>query len=193
MSRINKIVKTGIIVGCLIVAMSGCSVKSTSTNATEDPGNSECPLPTSKLTDEAFEEAKQTLADPECAYRFEAVWDSLLEIASGDPDPENKEKFSDLAGWARKQGIISTIQTKEYYTRYFHPNFVSLPDNYRTCSYCNQLDKIKAELRDEMRQKELGLDKVTRDKKGIAKARSDYKAIKLVLTATCEACGSKNR
>lgn len=190
MSIVIKIVRTGIIVGCLSLLVSGCSVKDEPVKMTAASAALECAPPTSKLTDEAFKEARQILADPECASQFDAVWNSLLQVAAGNPDPANKERFSDLAGWARNQGIISTVQAKEYYTRYFHHNFVSLPDRYQTCSYCTQLGSIRGDLKDELSQKELGLDKVSRDKKGITKARSDFKAIDLVLTATCEACGT---
>lgn len=189
MTMIRRIAKAGIAMGCLSLMLSGCNAKNAPITAAAEPETPECAVPASKLTEEAFREARQTLADPECAYQFDAIWNSLLQIAAGDPDPVNKERFSNLAGWARSQGIISTVQAKEYYTRYFHHNFVTLPDSYRTCSYCPQLDTLKADLNDELRQKELGLNKVSKDNSGITRARSDYKAIDLILTATCEACG----
>ncbi len=184
-----KLIKVGLAAGCLAALTTGCVEKSARISPSSAPLTPECSLPASKLASEAFREARKTLSNQECRYQFEPIFNSLLQISSGDPDPVNKDRFSDLVGWARNDGIISTVQAKEMFTRYFHHNYVSLPDDYQACAYCTQLNRIKADLRDELRQKELGLGKVAMDKAGITKARTDYKSIEIVLSATCRACG----
>nr|WP_319394773.1 hypothetical protein [uncultured Desulfobacter sp.] len=148
----------------------------------------ECPLPSGNLVSSAFETARTTLSNPNCRYKFDAVFQSLLSICEGDPGAENKEKFSNLLVWAKDEGIISKKQASELYTAYFSHRFVSLPSDYQTCSHCPQLKSILNECRDELKKKEQGLLKVAADKATFAKASDDLNNIEVILEATCSAC-----
>lgn len=148
----------------------------------------DCPLPSGNLVDKAFETAKTTLSNPDCRYKFDAVFQSLLSICEGDPDIKNKEKFSGLLMWAKDEGIISRKQASELYTTYFSHRFVSLPGDYQTCSHCQRLKTILDECRDELKKKEQGLLKVCADKTTFANASQDLHNIEVILEATCSAC-----
>ena len=148
----------------------------------------ECPLPSGNLVGAAFETARTTLSNPDCRYKFDAVFQSLLSTCEGDPGVKNKEKFSELLVWAKDEGIISRKQASELYTSYFSHRFVSLPGDYQTCSHCPRLKPILDECRDELKKKEQGLLKAASDKATFAKASDDLNNIEVILEATCSAC-----
>jgi len=150
-----------------------------------------CPIPSGHLIDNAFETAKSTLSNPECRYKFETVFTALLNICEGAPDMKNKELFSGFFVWAKDQGIISKMQAKKYYTRYFSNRFVSLPGDYQTCSHCPRIKTVFAECWDEIENKEQGLLKICGDKATYAKAYDDLQKIELILEATCSACSAE--
>jgi len=150
-----------------------------------------CILPSGHLVEPAFSTARATLSKHQCRHQFDAVFDSLLKVCEGDPSLENKEKFSTFLLWAKKEGIISKKQASRKYTRYFSTRFVSLPENYQTCSYCSRLKELMGQCRDELRQKEMGLLTVCEDKPAFAKASGDLANIELILEATCSACGDE--
>jgi len=150
-----------------------------------------CILPSGHLVKPAFATAKATLSKHQCRHQFDAVFDSLLKVCEGDPSLKNKEKFSAFLLWAKDMGIISKKQASRQYTRYFSPRFVSLPDNYQTCSHCSRLNELKGQCRDELRQKERGLLAVCEDKPVFAKASDDLANIELILEATCSACADE--
>jgi len=150
-----------------------------------------CPIPSGHLVDQAFATAKSTLSNTECRDTFDAVFASLLDISEGTPDIKNKEMFSELLGWAKDHGIISTVQAKERYTKYFASRFVSLPDTYQTCSHCPRVDSIIGQCKSELQAKDKGLLKVSSDKATYAKANDDLQNIELILLATCSACESE--
>ncbi|MCG8684842.1 MAG: hypothetical protein MI892_08205 [Desulfobacterales bacterium] len=172
----------------LIVITLAFSTLATGCVQTKPKPVTDCPIPSGNLVNEAFETARTTLSRPDCRYQFDTVFQSLLTICKGDPGIENKKKFSDLLMWAKGEGIISSKQASELYTAYFSHRFVSLPDDYRTCSLCPRLEIILADCTDELKKKEQGLLKVCSDKATFAKASQDLQNIDLILEATCSAC-----
>jgi len=157
----------------------------------QKPEPTPCPIPSGNLVDEAFQTARTTLSQPACRYQFDAVFSALLEVCTGSPSMQHRERFSELLVWSKNEGIISTIQAKELYNRYFTDRFVSLPDDYKTCSYCPQLKRLMSACQDELRDKELGLLRVCGDKATYAKASGDLQKMDLILEATCSACGAQ--
>ncbi len=151
-----------------------------------------CTIPSGHLVDEAFEQAKSTLSRPDCVYRFDEIFKALLNIAEGAPDEGHKQKFYELLEWSRNGGLISKVSAQEYYTRYFHHMFYSLPREYQTCSYCPRLSQIMKDLQDELKQKAQGLNRICKDKIGYAKAAGDLQTLDLILEATCKACESQD-
>lgn len=147
-----------------------------------------CSLPSGKLVDDAFRQAKISLENPACRNQFDAVLNTLLAIAEGDPKKENNEAFSDLLVWAKDQGVISAIQAEDYYNRYFTRIFVSLPDDYKICDHCSKTETIMSDCKEELKLKEQGLTKICKDRPSYEKAAADYKAIESTLKATCTAC-----
>jgi hypothetical protein len=158
---------------------------------TPKPEPPPCPIPSGHLVNEAFQTARSTLSQPQCRYQFDAVFSALMNICQGAPDLKNKELFSELLSWAKEEGIISTVRAKELYTRYFSDRFVSMPDAYKTCSYCPQMKSIMANCQDELRDKEKGLLHVCGDKDTYAKASNDLQKMQLILEATCSACAAQ--
>ncbi|MCP4695197.1 MAG: hypothetical protein GY859_44625 [Desulfobacterales bacterium] len=182
-TKTKSILKLAVTAMAIFIMLMGCAHKKA-----EAPT---CPLPSGKLVDNAFNQARNTLEHPVCRYQFDAVFSTLLTIAEGDPKPENNQKFSDLLVWAKDEGIISTIQAQNYYNRYFTHIFISLPDDYKTCNYCPRLKTIMSDCRDELRNKEQGLLKVCKDRGSYAKASGDFQTIELILEATCSACAEE--
>ncbi len=184
-----KILRLGMCTIVVLAILFGCAKKQVVRPAAP------CLLPQGKLVSEAFSQAKSTLSNPSCVYKFDSIIKALLRIAEGDPNIKNKELFSDLLQWAGQEGIISTMQSKEYYSRYFSRRFFSLPDDYRMCSYCPRLklSKIMSDLKDELRQKKQGLMKICKDKETFGMAHGDYQDLTLILEATCLACASEDR
>ncbi|OQY11949.1 MAG: hypothetical protein B6I31_03990 [Desulfobacteraceae bacterium 4572_19] len=183
MKSIKKLVKIIMIVTVAFIITVGCAPK----EPTPAVANT-CPIPTGFLVDEAFATAKSTLSNPECRYKFETIFSALLNTCSGAPELRNKELFSQLLVWSKNEGIISKIQAKEYYTKYFSSRFISLPGDYSTCSHCPRLRSIMAECKSELQAKELGLLKACNDKLTYNKAFGDLDKIELILEATCSAC-----
>jgi hypothetical protein len=184
-NTITRLFKMIMFAGTVSIIAVGC----VSQNPSQVADN--CPLPGGHLIDKAFETAKSTLSNPECRYKFDAVLASLLTICEGAPDMKNKESFSELFLWAKDEGVISKVQAKEYYTRYFSRRFVSLPGTYQTCSHCLRLKTLVGECRDEVKNKEQGLLRVCNDKSTYAKACDDLQKIELILEATCTACAAE--
>ncbi len=166
--------------GLLTLFLFGCA-----TTNKEPP----CQLPESKNVESAFSHAREDLSRPKCHYRFDAYFQRLLEIAEGDPDPGHARRFSDFLVWANAQDIVNKRTAKDYYNRYFSYKFVSLPDKYSNCGYtCRVRDEVAANMREELRDKDKGLLKVTGDRDKYARANDLYESIQLLIEATCTAC-----
>lgn len=168
----------------------GC-VSSKKTNPTPVPVVESCPLPSGYIVEQAFQTARSTLSNPACRYKFDAVLASLLHVCEGAPEMKNKELFHAFFEWAKDEGIISLVQAKKHYTRYFSNRFISLPDNYQICSHCSRLKPMMKNCRDELKRKEQGLLKVCGDKATYAKASGDLDKVALILEATCRSCAAE--
>lgn len=147
-----------------------------------------CLLPAKGTLNEAISQTKNDLINPRCQLRFEAYFERLLEIASGDPAMENKRRFSDFLLWAKSKGILTMVQSKDYYNRYFNTTFMALPDDYNVCSSASKKDHIIKAVERELGQKELGLMKACADKQTYYQAHEQYNALLLVFDAVCLAC-----
>jgi hypothetical protein len=147
-----------------------------------------CGMPGGVMLDEAMAQVRENLANKACQPRFDAYFLRLLDIASGDPNPEHKRRFSDFLVWANTAGLLTKAQAREKYNRYFNATFMSLPDEYNVCSSCADKSDILRAMELELSQKETGLLKACADKETFYKAYDQFSALKLVLEATCLAC-----
>ncbi len=152
--------------------------------------NQSCTMPSGVSLDEALAHSRKDLAHLECEVMFDGYFEGLVEVAKRDPEMANKRKFSDFLQWANNQGIIDKIQARNYYNRYFHTTFMSLPDEYNVCSSCSEKKQkdLEVQLEEELGQKEEGLLKACQDKDAFYLASDQYNSIMLLLDATCTAC-----
>ena len=81
----------------------------------------------------AIESAQDRLQQG-CVAHFDGYMDQLLDVAAGDPDPDNKQAFSDFLVWAADTGLLSRRQAQETWNRYFNVKFVSLRGDYNNCA-----------------------------------------------------------
>ena len=147
-----------------------------------------CGSPTTKNLATAVVQVEHEL-DSGCSAHFDRYFDDLLNIAEGDPKPENKRVFSDHLLWATDRGILSQRQAKEYYNRYFNVKFVSLESDYNNCSHtCPRRDRVMLTMERELSDKERGLLRVSLDNAAYYRADELYQEVELVLEATCTAC-----
>ncbi len=152
-----------------------------------------CAGPQSKNLDGAFDQAKSALSAG-CAAHFDRFHDDLLNIAEGDPKPENKRRFSEFLVWSADEGILSQRQARDYYNRYFNVKFMSLAGDYNNCSHtCPRRDRVLLDMERELSDKERGLLKVSLDNGAYYRADELYREVELVLEATCTACNAGMR
>ncbi len=124
-----------------------------------------------------------------CEYSFDTYFNELMALAEDNPDADNKRVFSDFLVHAKDSGVISTRQAQERYNRYFNVRFVSLHGDYNTCSQtCPVRNKVMADMKRELADKELGLLRVSTDQASFYRADGLFKETQLVLEATCRAC-----
>ena len=152
--------------------------------------NQSCTMPSGVSLDEALAHSRKDLGHLECEVLFDSYFENLVGVAKRDPEMANKRKFSDFLQWANNQGIIDKIQARNYYNRYFHTTFMSLPDEYNVCSSCSERNQrdLEIQLEEELGQKEDGLLKACQDKDAFYLASDQYNSIMLLLDATCTAC-----
>lgn len=165
----------------LLGAASGC----TTTNV-----SSHCPMPLNGNLDRAMTDVEQRLSTG-CEYQFDSYFQQLLVIAEENPDSENKVRFSDHLVRVNEAGVISQRQAREYYNRYFNIKFVSLSGDYNTCAQaCPVQAEVMSNMRNELRDKQVGLLKASDDKDAYYRADHLLKETDLVLEATCRACAA---
>jgi hypothetical protein len=149
-----------------------------------------CSGPQSKNLDKAIIDVQHSLTGG-CTAQFDRYYDDLLEIAEGDPKPENKRLFSEFLVWASDEGLLSQRQARDNYNRYFNVKFVSLQSDYNNCSHtCPRRDSVMLDMERELVDKERGLLKVSQDSAGYYRADELYNEVELVLEATCTACAA---
>lgn len=153
------------------------------------PEKFSCSVPTSKNVADAFEHARNDLSHEECQFQFDDYFETLLTTAASDPDPGNKERFSDLFAWSRDRGILSQVQAQDYYRRYFTPSFVSLDERYNNCSTtCRDKQATVRAMKKELADKDRGLLRAAEDRAGYAQADKEYNDLLTLIEATCQAC-----
>ncbi len=166
----------------LLLALAGCN-----SNPIQETA---CVMPTGFDLDQAFRSSKLQLENG-CAEHFDRYFTSLLSIASGDPRKENKARFSDLLQWANRSDMISKNQARAYYNRYFGIKYMSLKSDYSVCSEaCPKRSRLLLDMRNELKEKELGLAKVSQDVSAYQRANQLYSETEIVLEATCSACAA---
>lgn len=149
-----------------------------------------CGGPQSKNLGAAIGDVKSKLSAG-CGAHFDRFYDDLLNIAEGDPRPENKRHFSEFLVWTADEGVLSKRQAKNYYNRYFNVKFMSLESDYNNCSHtCPIRDRVMLNMERELSDKERGLLKISLDNKGYYRADELYQEVELVLQATCTACAA---
>jgi len=149
-----------------------------------------CPMPQGHNLEAAFETAKEGMLDG-CETRFDDYLRHLLTIAEGNPQPENRQRFSEFLVWASDEGLLSRRQAQSLYNRYFNVKFVSMMGDYDNCSStCPNKATLLSRLERELADKELGLLRVSADKEAYYRADHLFKETELVLEATCSACAA---
>ncbi len=149
-----------------------------------------CQLPDTHSLSAAFDQARQDLTHG-CEVHFDSYLTRLLVIAEGDPDPANKQRFSDFFLWSSDSGLLSRRQAQGLYNRYFNVKFVTLMGDYNNCAWtCPRQSRLMADMERELLDKEQGLIKVALDKDSYYKADRLFQETELVLAATCTACAA---
>jgi len=124
-----------------------------------------------------------------CGSNYQGYVADLIEIATDNPDADNKKAFSEFLVDLSNRGVISKRQASALYNRYFNVKFVSLNGNYSTCSQvCPTKEKVLLNMRQELLDKETGLLKASSDTTGYYRADMLLKEAEIVLEATCRAC-----
>ena len=150
----------------------------------------ECPPLGARNVDAAAAEARTRLTAG-CEARYHDYVDQLLTVAEDDPGPRQREAMSEFLVWSADEGLLSRRQAQALYNRYFNVKFVAMSGDYNTCrSTCMQRESVLTEMEAELRDKERGLLKVSRDPDAYYRADRLFQEAELVLEATCLACDS---
>lgn len=150
-----------------------------------------CDLPRTANLDSAIASAESMLRTG-CENHFDEYYADLLTIAEGDPQIENKRKFSDFLLSASDQGLLSKRQAERAYNRYFNVKYVSLMGDYNNCSQtCPRKTQVLSSMEAELSDKEFGLLRVSQDAASYYRADRLFKETELVLEATCTACTAR--
>ena len=150
-----------------------------------------CELPAERNLDRAFDNARTRLGDG-CEAHFDSYFDQLLGVAAGDPQPANKQKFSDFLTWSADEGILSRRQAQKLYNRYFNVKFMALAGDYNNCAQtCPRKTRVLSAMEAELSDKERGLVKVSQDSATYYRADRLFQETELVLEATCTACANR--
>ncbi|MCW8884374.1 MAG: hypothetical protein OQK12_03845 [Motiliproteus sp.] len=182
-SRPLSTLTKGLIVLVALLGLSACKALPTQSQA--------CTLPGGPDLTSAVGQAKDDLSGV-CSYRYDDYFHQLLEIAKGDPKPENRRVFSDFLVWSQQQGLLSKRQAQDYYNRYFNLKFVAMQGDYNNCSsLCPNKKQVLRTMEQELVDKELGLLQISRDRTGYQRADRLLQETELVLEATCSACESE--
>lgn len=155
---------------------------------TSTPTPSNCIAPSGKLVGPAFSRAQSSLAYTECWSQFDSYFNSLLTAAEGDPKQDNVEQFSDFVGWSIERGVVTKVAGSELFTRYFSPNFVSLPNDRSVCSAVRSNPKLNKDVELELRDKYRGLVGVAGNNATYAQAAREQASLVQILGAMESAC-----
>lgn len=166
-----------------LVLATGCQSLSS-----KDSTITDCAAPLSQRLELAINEARERM-DGGCQSQHEVLFGQLLSIGEGDPKIENKRLFSDYLLWASEKGIISPLQARETYTRYFGVKFISALSDFNTCAaVCPIEEKVMSDMRRELSDKSRGLLKIAQDNTTYGRANTLHNELEVVISATCQAC-----
>lgn len=179
---LRRLLRTAALLAVAATALYGC--------ATTTP---ECALADTRNLDGAVHSAKAKLSAG-CEAHFDGYMDQLLEVAAGDPDPENRRVFSEFLVWTSDSGLLSKRQAQENWNRFFNVKYVSLQGDYNNCALtCPVRQQVLAKMERELADKERGMLKAAQDRAGYYRADQLYQETELVLEATCRACAAGGR
>jgi len=182
LSPARRVLRTVALLAVAATALYGC--------ATPTP---QCALSETRNLDGAIASAKDRLGAG-CQAYFDGYMDQLLEVAAGDPDPENRRAFSEFLVWTSESGLLSKRQAQETWNRYFNVKYVSLQGDYNNCALtCPVRAQVMANMEEELADKERGLLEASQDRAGYYRADQLLKETELVLEATCRACAAGGR
>jgi len=178
--NVKTITKTFALISLL--ALSAC-------NSTPEVSQN-CESITSVNLTDAVNTAKSALQSGQCSHKFAGYYQELLIVGTGSPEKANKRVFDNFINWSYKHKIISKLDAKQYFNRYFSERFMSLNGTYNICSQSAKQNEIFSALTLEMQDKKLGLLKVLNDKSNFNKVARQYSDLQTVLEATWLACES---
>ncbi|MEH6813189.1 MAG: hypothetical protein V7677_11725 [Motiliproteus sp.] len=175
----GNVLKAALLISALI-GLSACKALPTQSQA--------CTVPGGPDLETAVAAAKTDLSGV-CSYRYDDYFTQLLDIAKGDPKPENRQVFSNFLVWSNQQGLLSKVQAQDRYNRYFNLKFISMKGDYNNCaSTCPNKPELMRKMEQELVDKELGLLQVSSDRLSYQRADRLFQETELVLEATCSAC-----
>lgn len=151
-----------------------------------------CDLTSSHQLEPAFNSVRSWLQRG-CSTRMATYMSQLMEIATDDPGPDNRRRFSEFLESLSGEGLISQMEARLWYNRYFNVKFMAIRDNYNTCSaICTLSDsaqeRVMKAMEQELLNKEQGLMKVSDDPQAYYRADRLYREAGRVIHATCKAC-----
>jgi hypothetical protein len=180
---LRRLLRSVVLLAVAATALYGCATTSTP----------ECALADTRDLDGAVHSAQSRLAAG-CVAHFDSYMDQLLEVAAGDPDPDNRQVFSDFLVWTADTGLLSKRQAQENWNRYFNVKFVSLQGDYNNCALtCPVRQQVLGNMEDELADKERGMLRAAQDRAGYYRADRLLHETELVLEATCRACAAGGR
>jgi hypothetical protein len=162
-------------------ALGGCATS-------PPPRAASCELEPPSTLDSMTQTARVELATPVCRDQFPAYFELALKRAESSPDEKNRTRFADLIKTSSDQGLVTQVQARELYNRYFHTTYVSLPSDYNICSTLRSKDQLFAALETELADKRRGMLTIAADRAGFQEAQRQYNDLQLVLEATALAC-----
>jgi hypothetical protein len=179
------------VLGVQLVACAGLqSTQSQSSSYNDNIAMSSCTVPTTLITATAFDESKQTLGSANCHYRFEAIFDQLKIVGSGNPGSHNTKYFASFINWSKKEGIITSKQATHLYNSYFGNVFVSLPNHGNICSHTAYDNSLQPMLDSELALKREGLVDILGNSKSFNGVYDQYEQLSFVLDMAQQACQS---
>jgi hypothetical protein len=180
--RVSRWTLTILVVGStLAMAIGGCATS-------PPPRTAGCQLEPPSTLDSMAETARAELATPACRGHFPAFFELALKRAESSPDAKNRARFADFIKASSDQGLVTQLQARELYNRYFHTTYVSLPGDYNICSTLRSKDQLFAALETELADKRRGMLTIAADRSGFQEAQRQYNDVQLVLEATALAC-----
>lgn len=145
----------------------------------------------SRQLSDAIDQAKRQLEKNGCRKNFDIYFASLLDVAEGDPGPQNKQSISQFLEWSVVHGVTNRKIAERIYNGLFNSKFITLMDEevYNFCSLCQRKDLVRVSMEEELTIKERGLQRICNDVQSYQAALRLYEDFRFVgLEATCSAC-----